>query len=146
MSDPTGDALRAKASADVQELLQRIWRYNAVKVGNLDFELLVIAVPRYPANIEAVSSVDRDDIIPLLEAFIASQKQPEFRHIKTGGLYMMVGHGRIQAEEPLLDMEPVTIYRSAKDGSLWARHPDEFNDGRFESLSSLPVDAPPATE
>lgn len=49
-----------------------------------------------------------------------------WRHLKTGGLYVVIAEGRIEA-----DLSDVVIYRSCKDGSVWTRPKEEFHDGRF---------------
>ncbi len=77
--------------------------------------------------------------------------RPTHRHVKTGGEYMLLGIGKMQAgkwKTPTIrpddcgqkrwvhvsiDMREVAIYRGA-DGSLWARPVEEFNDGRFAPL------------
>lgn len=56
------------------------------------------------------------------------------RHKASGGEYEVLGPGRIQTTVPLNDMDEVVIYRSLKDGSLWARRASEFHDGRFEDI------------
>ena len=48
------------------------------------------------------------------------------RHVKTGGLYEVMGPAT--HEETL---EELTVYRSMKDGKVWARPTTKFNDGRF---------------
>lgn len=35
-------------------------------------------------------------------------------------------------------MDEVAIYRAQKDGTLWARKASEFDDGRFEEVSTVP--------
>lgn len=52
-----------------------------------------------------------------------------YRHRK-GGLYLFIGPGRIEAS-----LDPVVIYRSVSDGSLWVRPESEFMDGRFTLLT-----------
>lgn len=87
------------------------------------------------------------------------------RHVKTGGLYDVVGEGRMQTSDwerevrtekdeqglrswayQSVDMERVTVYRSQADGSLWVRPTDEFCDGRFVGgvggIPSAPIAAP----
>jgi len=69
------------------------------------------------------------------EAQLRELAEPTHRHVKTGGLYRIIGEGRIEA-----DLSPVTAYVSQK-GEMWVRPTAEFNDGRFERLPDgrLPV-------
>ncbi|MEM9709273.1 MAG: DUF1653 domain-containing protein [Pseudomonadota bacterium] len=53
--------------------------------------------------------------------------RPTHRHRK-GGLYRLVGQG---VYEP--DRSPVAIYDD-RDGTIWIRPLDEFNDGRFDPV------------
>lgn len=54
-----------------------------------------------------------------------------YRHHKhPDRTYTIVGDGKVQAREPLTDMESVVIYRG-EDGDLWVRRTTEFHDGRF---------------
>lgn len=48
------------------------------------------------------------------------------RRVKTGSLYEVMGPAT--HEETL---EELTVYRSMKDGKVWARQTAKFNDGRF---------------
>jgi len=74
------------------------------------------------------------------------------RHKKRGSEYVLIGIGKMQAEHWLVerraedgclqramaDMEEVAIYRSATDPTeIWVRPREEFEDGRFEVLSTL---------
>jgi hypothetical protein len=79
---------------------------------------------------------------------------PTHRHVKRGTTYAVVGEAKFQssrwlteaklveASEPLAgwlestfaDMQPVVVYRSTENGSLWVRPKAEFEDGRFEAL------------
>jgi len=72
------------------------------------------------------------------------------RHKERGSEYVLIGIGKIKAEDwfdwpnkmvamEAVDMREVAIYRSVDDGSLWVRHTEEFNDGRFEVLSTSPA-------
>ncbi|MCQ8240567.1 hypothetical protein [Rhizosaccharibacter radicis] len=56
------------------------------------------------------------------------------RHKKCGTLYEVIGQAGLQTEQPLSDEAPLIVYRGLKDGDLWARSPDEFEDGRFEDV------------
>jgi hypothetical protein len=49
-----------------------------------------------------------------------------WKHVKTGGEYTVVGACRIEATNV-----PAYLYRSEKDGTVWARPMDDFLDGRF---------------
>lgn len=60
------------------------------------------------------------------------------RHRKRQSSYVVFGEGRLQTARPISDMEPLTFYQ-AEDGSLWARPPAEFEDGRFDDLPRHPV-------
>jgi hypothetical protein len=59
-----------------------------------------------------------------------------WRHRK-GGEYTVVAVARIEA-----DLMPVIVYQSEKDGSVWVRPIDEFEDGRFTQLDDGDVDCP----
>lgn len=70
---------------------------------------------------------------------------------RKGGAYEVLGIGKMQSEmweergegtidrpspvEPV-DMREVVVYRSEKDGSLWVRPREEFEDGRFTILAA----------
>lgn len=65
------------------------------------------------------------------------------RHLKRGTTYTVIGYGKFQtAIHTAYDNEPVTIYRADKDGRLWVRPTDEFNDGRFEDIAAADAAAP----
>lgn len=72
------------------------------------------------------------------------EDMPRYRHKKRGSEYTLIDVGKMQAElwcdhntDPV-DMREVAIYRADKDGSLWVRPREEFEDGRFERLPSAP--------
>ena len=77
--------------------------------------------------------------------------QPEprrVRHKKRGTTYTVLGFARAQVSKAsplggsfpatarlLCDDDALIVYHG-EDGQLWVRFPDEFNDGRFEELST----------
>jgi hypothetical protein len=80
--------------------------------------------------------------------------RPTHRHVKRGSEYVLIGFGKMQAEDWIepgiiglvpggsVDMREVAIYRSVDDCSLWVRPREEFEDGRFVALASpAPVKA-----
>lgn len=48
------------------------------------------------------------------------------QHVKSGGFYEVMGPAKLEATG-----QELTIYRSMKDGAVWARPTAEFADGRF---------------
>lgn len=59
--------------------------------------------------------------------------QGHYRHTKTGGTYQKIGDAKMQKYNTVADMDPLVIYRSDKDGSLWVRPTLEFEE-RFTPL------------
>ena len=57
-----------------------------------------------------------------------------YRHLKRGSTYVKMGVGELQAASPVVEGVAVVIYRSEKDGRLWVRPEEEFNDGRFVKI------------
>ena len=49
------------------------------------------------------------------------------KHLKTGGLYRIVGQAMIEAT-----LTPAYIYESISTGDYWVRPQAEMEDGRFE--------------
>lgn len=68
--------------------------------------------------------------------------RPNWRHVKRGSDYQVVGMGAVQSDIPLNDMDVVVIYRD-QAGMFWARRREEFFDGRFEEIAASPP--PPAS-
>ncbi len=67
----------------------------------------------------------------------------EWRHKVRGSVVAEVARGHAQCStRPICEMAPVVIY--THDGEWWVRHVEEFDDGRFEVLSSAPPEQPAA--
>ncbi|MDB5971266.1 MAG: hypothetical protein JWQ90_3716 [Hydrocarboniphaga sp.] len=58
---------------------------------------------------------------------------PTHRHLKRGSVYAELGRGEVQSSREIVEGDQLVIYR-AENGSLWARPPEEFDDGRFKPL------------
>ena len=61
----------------------------------------------------------------------------KWRHKKRGSTYHVIGPAKLQASDVggMSNNQPMIVYRG-EDGQLWVRPTDEFEDGRFEALSS----------
>lgn len=66
---------QATQKQTVRRELERLWKSGEAYVRLHDHELIVIAVPTYPADIEAVSAVDLGDIAELLAAFARHREE-----------------------------------------------------------------------
>jgi hypothetical protein len=98
---------------------------------------------------EAKVAAQADYEARILSALSAQvQEVATHRHKKRGTEYVLMGVGKMQAEnwqvsvdgfDQSIDMREVAIYRSVDDGSLWVRPIEEFNDGRFEALPAAPA-------
>ena len=67
---------------------------------------------------------------PLLHRLREGEWRPTHRHLKSGREYMKLAEGRIE-----LDQTPVVIYL-ARDGTVWVRPTENFNDGRFALITA----------
>lgn len=99
--------------------------------------------PFQSPRVEAMDRAQPDYERLILSALV--EPAPTHRHKKRGSEYVLIGIGKMQAESWVdmfeggvlpVDMTEVAIYRDVKDGSLWARPREEFEDGRFEALST----------
>lgn len=74
----------------------------------------------------------------LAQADDTGSGEPErYWHVKTNGVYEIIGKGNMQTAEPTRDLTQVVVYRAPGCSQLWIRPLDEFNDGRFEKLSPI---------
>lgn len=70
--------------------------------------------------------------------------EPIYRHKKRGTTYRVIGRGELQnAVKGLVFTEGQTMvaYQSLEDGRVWFRLAVEFDDGRFEEISSPTLQA-----
>lgn len=62
------------------------------------------------------------------------------RHKKRGSEYVVMGLGEVQdstkGARVVDEGDNFTVYVDRKTGKIWLRHPEEFEDGRFEVISS----------
>lgn len=58
-----------------------------------------------------------------------------WRHKQRGTVYEEVGRAELQSRAPSWDGLPMVVYRG-EDGKLWVREQLEFEDGRFERVTS----------
>src|SRR6266404_5039522 len=58
----------------ITELLERAWTKNAHKVHAEGYDLVILAVPRHPANIEAIAAIELDLVADLLEGFVKARE------------------------------------------------------------------------
>ena len=78
------------------------------------------------------------DFIRTLETVNSQLGRGEkYRHLKRGSTYSVLGQGIAQCATPIQDNDALTLYRDDQ-GRFFARHVDEFHDGRFEKVSAEP--------
>lgn len=70
-------------------------------------------------------------LICLLPQNGETARKRRFRHRKTGGLYVVIGHAKLQICDKTHDMTSLVLYRGVLDGKVWARPETEFLE-RFE--------------
>ena len=61
--------------------------------------------------------------------FTQASPREEYVHIRSGGRYVLLGHGEIEATNT-----PCVIYQSLANGKTWVRPSSEFFDGRFRPV------------
>ncbi len=65
---------------------------------------------------------------------VATEQTMHWRHVKTGGLYEIIAHADLEANE-----QTMVIYQSKASGKNWARPASEFYDGRFIREGATPT-------
>lgn len=126
---------KAAAQADYEARIESA----LVEVPPVKGEPEPVAWLRYATEGDAPTPCNEDDD----GAFAVYRTAPpadagmRWRHKKRGSTYTEIGRGTMQCSaNALIDMQPVVIYRSEHDGSLWVRGVVEFEDGRFEALTA----------
>ncbi len=156
------EPVTSEGVAESRALIElRVWA-NEVIVA-YDHSELPMKIHTYPGIANAVRGLRGayDSALTVSPSTVAGgpEGQPTHRHKKRGSEYVLIGFGKMQAEEWFkegdwdpgdnayprvpVDMREVAIYRSVDDGSLWVRPREEFEDGRFEVLPAAPQDAAP---
>ncbi|AXQ68842.1 hypothetical protein HOU00_gp283 [Caulobacter phage CcrPW] len=88
---------------------------------------------RERARIDAAR--ERDFIRTLESANAQLGRGDKYRHLKKDSTYNVLGQGIAQCATPIQDNDALVIYRDGQ-GRFFARHVDEFHDGRFEKVSA----------
>jgi hypothetical protein len=107
----------------------RNWQRQMVELTVIRIQRAIAAralVLSKSQNIE--SNLGRSPQLCLAEELIEEQTLPTHRHVKSGGLYVVMCEGKLEK-----DCSNVVIYRG-QDGDVWVRPSIEFYDGRFETL------------
>lgn len=100
--------------AEMRGVLERLWKYNAPRADVLDYELVVLAIPRFPANIEAIAALDMDTLCELMQGYIDARKaQNEERR---NALSSSGSEGREACEVAGPPVEPWATSTGAADG------------------------------
>ena len=88
----------------------------------------------YPVTTSGIINLIKTEIPELFGLLDGSMedKGKLARHLKSGGLYQVIGEGKIEA-----DLSPVVIYQNIHNRMIWVRPRDEFYDGRFEILDAV---------
>jgi len=115
--------------SEITDLIEHAWSRNERAADIAGYDLVILAVPRHPANIEAVAAIELDLVADLLEHFV---KAREVSH----GL-----RGAAAADSAQSGNEPVS-----EDGqTIRSVGPDEVGQGRdVGGLSEGHGDAPAA--
>lgn len=90
---------------------------------------------REMARLEAAR--EREFIRTLEAAQAILGRGKKYRHLQRGSTYSVLGQGLAQCASPIEDNDAVVVYRDDQ-GRFFARHVDEFHDGRFEEIAEEP--------
>jgi len=132
-----------------RELRERVKAAIAEKFApGIDFKAPYAKVMLDMAADAALATLTLADHIAAVEAagMVVTRPGKRWRHRKRGTTYRISEPVTIQCETPIQDGEQLIGYRADVDGTLWARRPAEFYDGRFEALAARPRDAAPDPE
>lgn len=162
MFDWTNSPNSADEWQDEGWLVKPLYTHPAPDTARLERELAERTVERdgYRGGMLKVERV-ADEWRARANALADALARPTHRHKKRGTKYVLIGIGKMQAEnweereytasdEPVhgvsVDMREVAVYRSVDDGSLWARPREEFEDGRFDEITALSGTSDPMAE
>lgn len=70
-------------AASARQLIERAWKYNERRANLLGYELMILAIPRHPADIEAIASTDIDTLCDVLETYVQARRAQvaEVKHL-----------------------------------------------------------------
>lgn len=73
---PTSDNEVLEYKNRIQGLLERMWKAYNARTDTLGYNLVILAIPKFPASIEAVSrNLDVETLVEVLEAFLTQFKE-----------------------------------------------------------------------
>jgi hypothetical protein len=107
----------------------RQWQQQLVELTVLRIKIAIAnKALTLSKNMNIPSNLGRSPQYYIAEFLVEEQTLPTHRHVKSGGLYVVLFEGKLEK-----DCSNVVIYRG-QDGNIWVRPSNEFYDGRFEVL------------
>jgi hypothetical protein len=126
----------------VRARLERMWKFNEGILAGLDHQLIVMAVPTYPANIEAVSAMDMSDIADLLVVFTKEREKGNARPVEQVSTASDAPQGPIGRDFYDADGKWLRDPKSLGQGNDGGRTPEKRADAPAEPAQGhSPLDA-----